>query len=85
MGAYSIPNCEDGKQGVLSAVFAYPAYIISFQPDEKKSEGIVLNDTAKRKCVVSKHGAVELCWNGAADLTDVTELKKTAFRYATRL
>ena len=74
--AYSIPNCEDGVQSVLSAELAYPAYIISFQPNEEKSDGIVQNDTAERKCVVSKNGTVELCWNGSADFTDVTELKK---------
>lgn len=74
--AYSIPGCGDGEQGVLSAMLAYPAYIISFQPDEEKSDGIVQNDTAKRSCIVSRYGNVELCWNGAADFTDVTELKK---------
>lgn len=74
--AYSIPSCEDGEQSVLSVKLAYPAYITSFQPDEKKSKGIVLNDTAERKCVVSRYGTVELCWNGAADFTDVTVLKK---------
>lgn len=74
--AYSIPSCEDGVQSVLSAELAYPAYIISFEPDEEKSDGIVQNDTTERKCVVSKYGTVELCWNGAADFTDVTELRK---------
>lgn len=74
--AYSIPGCGDGEQGVLSAMLVYPAYIISFQPDEEKSDGIVQNDTAKRSCIVSRYGNVKLCWNGAADFTDVTELKK---------
>lgn len=74
--AYLIPNCKDGVQSVLSVELARPAYIISFQPDEEKSDGIVQNDTAERKCVVSKNGTVELRWNGYADYTDVTELKK---------
>lgn len=74
--AYSIPGCGDGEQGVLSAMLAYPAYIKSFQPDEEKSDGIVQNDTAKRSCIVSRYGNVKLCWECAADFTDVTELKK---------
>lgn len=74
--AYSIPGCKVGEQGFLSVRFAYPAYIISFQPNEKKSDGIVLNDTEERKCIVSRNGSVEMYWNGAADLTDITELKK---------
>ncbi|MBD5103433.1 MAG: hypothetical protein HDT47_01015 [Ruminococcaceae bacterium] len=74
--AYYISGCTDGVQGSMSASFAYPAYIISFQPDEALSEGIVYNDSENRRCVVSKGGTAVLRWNGAADRTYQAVMKK---------
>ncbi|MBD5115076.1 MAG: hypothetical protein HDT46_07710 [Ruminococcaceae bacterium] len=74
--AYSVPGCGDGEQGTLSARLAFPAYIISFRPDNEKSEGIVRSDSENRRCVVSAGGSVVLKWRGAADFTDKTVLKK---------